>query len=210
MTVLERKEREFREREEHILAAALSLFNRDDWQLVTIDQIAAKAEIGKGTVYKHFETKDQIYAKLVIKFHEDILKQMRFIDLSRPPIEALGEAMDIFWRSHGLSSVHKRLMRYCRREDFKHLVGAKLNAEFDALDAEFFGILVPLIERGIKEGALIDRPIEHVMLGLHASLLGLTEMEGVECVKSDLTLEQKYRIVKDIALRGISKRQETV
>lgn len=210
MTVPQRKEREFKEREESILAAALSLFDRDDWQTVTIDQIAAKAEIGKGTIYKHFETKDQIYAKLVVKFHERTQEKMSKVDLNRPALVCLGEVMDIFWRAHGLSPSHKRLMRYCRRPDFKHLVGPKLRAEFDALDARLFGVIVPLLERGIKEGDLIDRPVEHLILVLHAALLGLTEMEGLECVETDLSVEQKYQIVKGIALRGISKRQETI
>lgn len=31
-----------------------------DWQTVTIEQIAERAEIGKGTIYKHFKTKDEI------------------------------------------------------------------------------------------------------------------------------------------------------
>src|SRR5438309_2310487 len=98
MTILERREREFKQREEIILAAALSLFNRDDWQAVTIDQIAAKAEIGKGTVYKHFTTKDEIYAKLVVEFHRNILSEIRKIDPAQPPLKAIGESMDVFWR----------------------------------------------------------------------------------------------------------------
>lgn len=206
MTVLERKEREFQQREEQILAAALSLFNRDDWQTVTIDQIAAKAEIGKGTIYKHFESKDQIYAKLVVKFHRDILRELGRIDLKQEPLKVLSETMDVFWRSHGLSSEHKRLIRYCRREDFKHIVGAKLSQELDALDVQLNAIIVPLIERGIKDGVLIDKPVEHLMFSLHAAMVGLTEMEGVECMETGLTTEQKYQVIKEFALRGISKR----
>ncbi|MBI2387661.1 MAG: TetR/AcrR family transcriptional regulator [Elusimicrobia bacterium] len=206
MTVLERKEREFQQREEAILAAALSLFNRDDWQTVTIDQIAAKAEIGKGTIYKHFESKDQIYAKLVVNFHRNILRELGKIDLSQAPLKVIGETLDVFWRSHGLSPEHKRLVRYCEREDFKRLVGDKLSQELDALDNELNSIIIPVVERGIKEGALIDRPVEHLMLSLHASMVGLVEMDGVECVQTDLTAEQKYQVIKEFALRGISKR----
>ena len=58
MSIHDRKAREFQRREEDILKAALALSNRDDWQAVTIEQIAQKAEIGKGTVYKHFPSKD--------------------------------------------------------------------------------------------------------------------------------------------------------
>lgn len=205
MTVLERKEREFQQREAQILAAALSLFNRDDWQTVTIDQIAAKAEIGKGTIYKHFESKDQIYAKLVVRFHENVVSELRKIDLAQEPLKVIGETLDVFWRAHGISSEHKRLVRYCEREDFKRLIGDKLSQELDALDNELNSIIIPVIERGIKESALIDRPVEHLMLSLHASMVGLVEMDGVECVETQLSAEQKYQVVKEFALRGISR-----
>jgi len=206
MTALERKEREFLQREDEILAAALSLFNRDDWQTVTIDQIAAKAEIGKGTIYKHFESKDQIYAKLVVRFHQNVISELRKIDLTQAPLTVIGETLDVFWKAHGISSEHKRLVRYCEREDFKRLIGDKLSQELDAMDTELNSIVIPVIVRGIKEGALIDRPVEHLMLSLHASMVGLVEMDGVECVETNLTGEQKYQVIKEFALRGISKR----
>ena len=65
MGISERREREFQRREGEILDAALELFSADDWQSVTIDQIARRAEIGKGTVYLHFASKDEIYARSI-------------------------------------------------------------------------------------------------------------------------------------------------
>ena len=58
------KAREFQRREDELLQAALEVSNCDDWQTVTIEQIAQKAEIGKGTVYKHFAAKGDMYARL--------------------------------------------------------------------------------------------------------------------------------------------------
>lgn len=206
MTVIDRKEREFKRREEDILAAALSLFNRDDWQTVTIDQIAAKAEIGKGTVYKHFSSKDEIYAKLVVEFHRKIMAEMRKIDFTRPPLEAIGAAMDVFWRSQARAPEYKRVTRYCRREDFRHVIGEKMSRELEELDEEMMTTLVPMMERGIREGVLVDKPVESLMLGLHAALIGLMEMEGVECMETDMTPEQQYQEVSEFALRGIARR----
>ena len=207
MTIIDRKEREFKRREEDILAAALSLFNRDDWQSVTIDQIAAKAEIGKGTVYKHFTSKDEIYAGLVIEFHRGILAELSRIDLRRPALEAVGAAMDVFWRAHARAPEYKRLIRFCRREDFRHIIGAKMSRELEALDAEFMSLLVPVVERGIRERVIVKKPVESVMLGLHAAMIGLMEMEGVECMETALTPERRYKEVREFALRGIARNQ---
>ncbi len=208
MTILDRKEREFKRREEDILAAALSLFNRDDWQAVTIDQIAAKAEIGKGTVYKHFSSKDELYAKLVVEFHRATLAEIRKIDSTRTPLAAIGAAMDVFWRAHAGAPEYKRLIRYCRREDFRRVIGAKLRRELEELDLEVTSLLGPIIERGIREGTIVKKPVVRVMLGLHASLIGLMEMEGIECMETGMTPERRYQEVREFALRGISRRRE--
>ena len=206
MGILERRERELKKREEDILAAALSLMDRDDWQTVTIDQIAARAEIGKGTVYKHFESKDQIYAMLVVDFHRGLIADIERIDQTRPALEVLGEILDVFWRGHNGSAEYKRLVRYCRREDFRNIIGAELSAELESKDEQIVGMLHPIFQRGIAEGTILDKPVESLILGVHAAMLGLTEMDGVECMKTDMTPEQKYKEVKEFALRGISRR----
>jgi len=51
-----------------ILAIAIDLFARDCLDAVTIDQIAAAADIGKGTVYNYFSTKEDI----VVAFMADV------------------------------------------------------------------------------------------------------------------------------------------
>ena len=49
MSTTERKARERRQRERAFLDAALALLDRDDWQAVTVEQIAERAEYAKGT-----------------------------------------------------------------------------------------------------------------------------------------------------------------
>ena len=75
--IQERKEREFKRREKEILQAALRLFDGDDWQLVTIERIAQEAEIGKGTVYLHFPSKEDIYGRLALDFSRQLFTSTR-------------------------------------------------------------------------------------------------------------------------------------
>ncbi|MBI2788374.1 MAG: TetR/AcrR family transcriptional regulator [Elusimicrobia bacterium] len=206
MTILERKEREFKRREEDILAAALSLFTRDDWQAVTIDQIAAKAEIGKGTIYKHFASKDEIYARLVTEFFGDMLEKMKAVDATGPVLEVLAAVMRIFWDSFQGRPDYRRLESYCRREDFRHQVGDKMGAELDALDERFMSVLDPLVRRGLADGTLEPRPVEAIHFALHAAMIGLLEVSGNQCAAKGLPPEEAFRIVRDFTLRGISKR----
>ena len=48
-----------------LLDAAIALMDRDDWQTVTVEEIADRAEYAKGTVYRHFASKDDLLARLV-------------------------------------------------------------------------------------------------------------------------------------------------
>lgn len=206
MTVLERKEREFQQREEQILAAALSLFNGDDWQTVTIDQIAAKAEIGKGTIYKHFASKDEIYARLVVDHFSGILERFKVIDSTLPVLDQIAKLLRTFWASFQGRPDYRRLERYCRSVDFRKKVGEKMGRELDALDESFLATLGPLVQRGLDEGVLEPRPPEYIHLALHAAVIGLLEIEGSACALDGISPETAFKEICEFTLRGISKR----
>ena len=54
-----------RERAERILAAARELLLALGYKRVTVDEIARRACIGKGTVYLHWKTKQMLFAELL-------------------------------------------------------------------------------------------------------------------------------------------------
>lgn len=68
------KAREFRQREQEILDVALALFLEKGEDRVTVEMIADKVGIGKGTIYKHFETKNEIYLLLMIRYEEELAR----------------------------------------------------------------------------------------------------------------------------------------
>ena len=48
------------EKRDEILAAAEKEFARRDFHLVLMDDVAARAGVGKGTLYRYFPTKDEL------------------------------------------------------------------------------------------------------------------------------------------------------
>jgi AcrR family transcriptional regulator len=76
------KAREFRQREKAILDSAQALFMEQGEDKVTVEMIADKVGIGKGTIYKHFETKNEIYLLLMIRYEEELADLFRRIDIS--------------------------------------------------------------------------------------------------------------------------------
>lgn len=74
------KAREFRQREQAILDCAFQLFIEQGEEKVTVEMIADKVGIGKGTIYKHFETKNEIYLLLMIRYEEELADLFRRVD----------------------------------------------------------------------------------------------------------------------------------
>ena len=62
-----RREREKAKRREDILQAARDVFFNEGSRRATIDDVAARAEVSKGTVYLYFESKEAILAHLVLE-----------------------------------------------------------------------------------------------------------------------------------------------
>jgi AcrR family transcriptional regulator len=67
-TVESRRERKKTAARSLILSTAIELFSRRGIDAVTIDEIAAAADVGKGTIYNYFATKEDI----VVAFMADL------------------------------------------------------------------------------------------------------------------------------------------
>jgi len=66
------KKKLFLDREQKIINAALELFLKESIDAVTVSKIASKAGIGKGTVYKHFLTKNEILVRIMLDYERNI------------------------------------------------------------------------------------------------------------------------------------------
>lgn len=176
MGVQQRRQREFLRREAEILDAALALFATDDWQAVTVEQIAERAEIGKGTVYKHFASKDEIYARLAADFRRQALEQLEAIDPGLPVLQRLRLTIAIFWETHLRGTRYQHLVQYCERDDFRKSLPADARGELEELDARFEAAIDRVLQDGIDQGILPAKPRDALIFGPMAALSGATRM----------------------------------
>lgn len=70
------RQQNFLLRKEKILAMAESLL-LDNNQDITLSELAAELDIAKGTIYKHFKSKNQLYLELII------LNEKRLLEISQ-------------------------------------------------------------------------------------------------------------------------------
>jgi AcrR family transcriptional regulator len=78
-----RKDRERVARREEILAAAARIFAQKGFEATTLDEIAEKAEFGKGTLYLYFESKEHLFFSIldegVQAFHQFVEQKLNEI-----------------------------------------------------------------------------------------------------------------------------------
>jgi AcrR family transcriptional regulator len=176
MGVQERRQREFQRREREILDAALALFGTDEWRSVTVEEVAARAEIGKGTVYKHFASKEEIYARLALDFHRRTLEKLQSIDGKLPVMQRLRSTIEVFWWEHLEAEAHYRLLQFCEAEDFRTGLTEETRREWAELDARFQSYIDGVLQDGIEQGILPRKPVGALLFGPMATLKGAVRL----------------------------------
>ena len=157
-----------------MLAAALAVFAEKGFEGATVDEIAERAEFGKGTIYNYFpEGKDALFLtllqELVIGGLYDVVQES-FTDLSELATPAGARAAflrfvtNLIERHHDQDSALLMFMREGHRTVFDVERSSALAEHFNRV----FDALVVPIEAAIASGALRPlpaRPVAHLLMG---------------------------------------------
>ncbi|WP_367103984.1 TetR/AcrR family transcriptional regulator [uncultured Psychrobacter sp.] len=68
------RQHQFKAREENILAMAEQLLLESGDGDITLDSLADQLDLAKGTLYKHFSSKDELYLRIIIRYEEQLFE----------------------------------------------------------------------------------------------------------------------------------------
>lgn len=68
------RQQQFKMREESILAMAEQLLLESGDGDITLDSLADQLDLAKGTLYKHFSSKDELYLRIIIRYEEQLFE----------------------------------------------------------------------------------------------------------------------------------------
>lgn len=205
-----RKQIEFAKREREILKAAISLFEGPRWETVTVEQISKKAEIGKGTVYKHFTCKEEIYANIATDFSKHILDAYGVIDFGsqlddKAVIDSIQKLIRISFDLFLNNPVEAKMSFYCKRADFRERLTDDIRQQFEELDTQFEVYIGAILQKGIEMGLFPAMPIEHLMMGLEATFdgaIGMIWNGDINCLS--VTDQETYvNIISEFMIAGL-------
>ncbi len=199
MSIADRKARQFKQREEDILQAALDLFSEAGIESVTIEMIAEKAEVGKGTIYKHFSSKNEIFGFLVIRQSNEILSAFDKIDVKAPLITQIKQVLRLFWDIITNDIRKFAVYRKCDQLLLMEDMTPEVLMTFTKANREKNRQITALINRGIKDELFRDEPVENLVAAAVGLLTGVFDLIFAGEVKPN---EQLYLLMENMILKG--------
>jgi AcrR family transcriptional regulator len=125
---------------ERILRSAAVLFAQKEFNRVLIDEIAARAGVGKGSVYRQFNSKEELYAAVVIEGFAQLQREIRAALASASTVRdkvatIVDHSLAFFWSRrqffallHDPKALPRRQERlyHAQRQEFTELIGGVL------------------------------------------------------------------------------------
>ncbi|MCY0987030.1 TetR/AcrR family transcriptional regulator [Nannocystis sp. ILAH1] len=180
-------------RADRILDAAGVLLLRLGYRKVTIEDVAKQADVGKGTVYLHWRSKEALFTALVMRASIELTEEL-LARLRADPFEVLPHR---FVRSSYLAAVRRPVM-------FALLTG----------DTELLGKLSqgPLRQIKLQSGThysqmmiargLLRGDIPHIDYTMRAAILGFYLLEHLDREATNFAAEAKADAIAHVVRHG--------
>ncbi|MFH1197718.1 MAG: TetR/AcrR family transcriptional regulator [bacterium] len=183
MGTVERREREKESRKQAIIAAAEEVIFSKGYDHATMDDIAEKAELSKGTLYLYFKSKEEVYIAIILRAMQIMGRLFEEAVTGQPngllKVRAIGEAYMKFHREY--PNYYQAMMYFSKMQiDADSPAGAELKAFHKNKDV--MDLFIDSIKEGINDGSLrSDLSPEHtaiILWGATSGLLQLITLKG--------------------------------
>lgn len=217
MSTKTRRQKERDRREQEIVEAAQKVFFEKGYQAATMSDIAKAAELSKGTLYLYFESKSNLFTRLLEGIQKHASQRvLKIVESEKKPLEQLVRIAcvygDFFEQNAGHAKVLASLMTSSNTEVFYSIYSPEM---MEASEREN-QMVSSVVEKGIQEGVLRpDLCPAQVSSQLWLGLMGvsLLEITGGDPFYAEHCTPQyvpSSRSFLETIVRGLSTVPETV
>lgn len=155
MGITERREREREQRRNEIIDAAQRVFFARGWEVATMDDVAAEAELGKATLYLYFKSKEELYVAILVR-GLGILHSMfsDVVDRGGPGlqmVEGIGRAYLSFQEKH---HEYFNALTYFDSKNFESLQENQCFKECESQKKKTMGLVARAVQTGMDDGSI--------------------------------------------------------
>lgn len=209
----ERRKREKDSRKSAILKAARKLFLDKGFKPVTVESIARKAELSKGSIYLYYNSKEEIYTQILLsdidKFHERISD---LLQKSSSASEALVRLADIYVNFFLNDRELFRILMTFMLHTSDMNMPQELNDRIVKTTNKTIGIIEQIFQYGVERGefpaTLNLRQNRNALWGMMNGIISLHLFTGIEEKRAEF-IRGTIKAGLEIFIRGIdvSERQ---
>lgn len=155
MGIQERKEREREARREEIIAAAEKVFFQKGLAQATMDEIAAMAELSKGTLYLYYRSKEDLYLAVSMKGTDLLLEHFRTVaDSDEHVIKQLMGLLDEYYKFFQNHKNYFRMYYFLENPDVHSQVSPEMLDACTRSDQRLWQVVTGVIRKAIDQGML--------------------------------------------------------
>jgi AcrR family transcriptional regulator len=153
-----------------ILQAAAELFTERDFHQVLMDDVAARADVGKGTVYRYFPTKEELYFATIFEGWDRLGKELEAVAQQHGPLHETLEhvtrqVLSYFWHRRQFVTLVHRLENNLEGEE---------QADWHRRRDSIVGVFADILSKGVAAQALSNgqmRLVTEMYLGMLRSII---------------------------------------
>lgn len=136
--------------QKRILAAAKREFSRLGLGGARVDDIAEKAKVNKRMIYHYFDSKENLFRRVLEDAYLDIRRAESKLDLDGMPAMAALEKLVRFTWDYYLE--HPEFLTLVNSENLHKAKHLKTSRNIDAINRPLHNMVQDILERGVREG----------------------------------------------------------
>ncbi|MFC1568622.1 TetR/AcrR family transcriptional regulator [bacterium] len=202
-SALSRKELEKEARKQDILEIAAELFAKKDFHSVTVDEIAEKIGLSKGTIYLYFDTKENLFFSILIERTKSLMKALQNAVHANEPFNlSIYQFVLTFLEFFQKNVAYFKLMH---SEKTRSSIEAhyQMHDYADEIVNKFIASISQLLKRGVEEKYLKSMDILP-MAKMLAGILNTFTFYRIFS-SSDVSPEEETEMIIDLFLNGVKK-----
>ena len=190
-----------------ILDAAYTVFSRKGYHRATVDEIIALADTGKGTVYKYFVNKEQLFYTLITERSSNFEKELkRIATLDEPPLDKVKQTIRVFLEFYVANGDLWRVLMHemwCLGHEETASFTEAQRKKYRERFAQNIGMLQAILQEGIEQGTIRNCDIHKAAYGLY-SVIVMVVFQGF-VADSKESIDEAAERIADIFLYGVAK-----
>jgi len=186
-----------RDRRQQIMRAAERLFTSRRFHEITLDDVAEEARVGKGTIYRHFRDKEDLFFQVALSGFDELCDLLRRKVCDGEPFE--GQLLSACRSVSRFFESRRQLLRIMQTEDARmHWCRGPMHEEWGARRRNLAAAMGQVLEKGVRESKVRpDVPAE----ALAQFLLGMLRTRARDLEEAPETVKS-HEIVVELFLRG--------